>query len=430
MTKKYISLLVILFFLSLGINCSKKSQEAGDTNTKVSPVNTKNAQNLQRPLRKDQRKGQGPVAGGRGYGREAGKGFNRTNGISLTEEEKEAVKIKTVKAALNPIKSHLPALGKVIAHQQRKAIVSYPFPARISEIHIRIGDWVKKGQKLVTLQSEEVGSAKSEFYKAQTDHDLANINCERAKLLFDRGAGAEKDYLACSANLKVAESSLNAAEKKLHVLGFSEEQVKIITESHQINPIISLFAPLEGKIINNNAIIGGMVDQGTEILVIMDPRILWIDADIYEKDIAKIRVGQNVEVTVPAYPGEIFTGKISYISDVLNEETRTITVRTEVVNKEMKLKPGMFADIKIFLNYQDKALVIPQEALLDDKGDTIVFIRRGEQYFLQVVQTGARENGFIEIVSGLSEGDEIVYAGSFQLKSKLYEEILKKGHVH
>jgi len=137
-----------------------------------------------------------------------------------------------------------------------------------------------------------------------------------------------------------------------------------------------------------------------------------------------------VEVTVPAYPGEIFTGKISYISDVLNEETRTITVRTEVVNKEMKLKPGMFADIKIFLNYQDKALVIPQEALLDDKGDTIVFIRRGEQYFLQVVQTGARENGFIEIVSGLSEGDEIVYAGSFQLKSKLYEEILKKGHVH
>ncbi|MBW1717768.1 MAG: efflux RND transporter periplasmic adaptor subunit, partial [Deltaproteobacteria bacterium] len=170
--------------------------------------------------------------------------------------------------------------------------------------------------------------------------------------------------------------------------------------------------------------------QGTEILVIMDPRILWIDADIYEKDIAKIRVGQNVEVTVPAYPGEIFTGKISYISDVLNEETRTITVRTEVVNKEMKLKPGMFADIKIFLNYQDKALVIPQEALLDDKGDTIVFIRRGEQYFLQVVQTGARENGFIEIVSGLSEGDEIVYAGSFQLKSKLYEEILKKGHVH
>jgi len=411
MTKKYISLLVILFFLSLGINCSKKSQEAGDTNTKVSPVNTKNAQNLQRPLRKDQRKGQGPVAGGRGYGREAGKGFNRTNGISLTEEEKEAVKIKTVKAALNPIKSHLPALGKVIAHQQRKAIVSYPFPARISEIHIRIGDWVKKGQKLVTLQSEEVGSAKSEFYKAQTDHDLANINCERAKLLFDRGAGAEKDYLACSANLQVAESSLNAAEKKLHVLGFSEEQVKIITESHQINPIISLFAPLEGKIINNNAIIGGMVDQGTEILVIMDPRILWIDADIYEKDIAKIRVGQNVE-------------------DVLNEETRTITVRTEVVNKEMKLKPGMFADIKIFLNYQDKALVIPQEALLDDKGDTIVFIRRGEQYFLQVVQTGARENGFIEIVSGLSEGDEIVYAGSFQLKSKLYEEILKKGHVH
>jgi cobalt-zinc-cadmium efflux system membrane fusion protein len=374
MKKKYISLLVILFFLSLGINCSKKSQETVDTNTQISPAITKNAQILQRPLSKDQRKGQGPVAGGRGYGREEGRGFNRTNGISLTKEEKEAVQIKTIKAALKPIKSHLSALGKVIAHQHRKAIVSYPFSARISQIHIRVGDWVKKDQKLLTLQSEEVGSAKSEFYKAQTDYDLANINCKRAKRLFDHGAGAEKDYLVCSANLKVAESSLNAAEKKLHVLGFSEEQVKSIAESHQINPIISLFAPLEGKIINNNAIIGEMVDQETEILVIMDPRILWIDADIYEKDIAKIKKGQNVEVIVPAYPGEIFTGKISYISDVLNEETRTITVRTEVENKEMKLKPGMFADVKFFLSHQNKALVIPQEALLDDKGDTIVFI--------------------------------------------------------
>jgi hypothetical protein len=86
-------------------------------------------------------------------------------------------------------------------------------PDRISQIHIRIGDWVKKGQKLVTLQSEEVGSAKSEFYKAQTDYDLANINCERAKRLFDHGAGAEKDYLACSANLKY-ETMAKLAMKK------------------------------------------------------------------------------------------------------------------------------------------------------------------------------------------------------------------------
>lgn len=96
----------------------------------------------------------------------------------------------------------------------------------------------------------------------------------------------------------------------------------------------------------------------------------------------------------------------------------------------MKLKPGMFADMRIFLNHESRALVVPKEAILEDKGDKIVFIKRGDQFQLQVVETGAMENGFIEILRGLSEGDEIVTKGSYQLKSKLYEEILKKGHVH
>jgi RND family efflux transporter MFP subunit len=162
----------------------------------------------------------------------------------------------------------------------------------------------------------------------------------------------------------------------------------------------------------------------------MDPTLLWIDAEVYEKDIAKIRIGQDVEVIVPAYPGEAFNGKISFISDVLHQETRTLTVRTEVENKEYRLKPGMFADIRIFLNHQSEALVLPEEALLDDKEDKIVFIQREGKYYPQVVVVGAREGAFIEILSGLQEGDMVVTKGNFQLKSKLYEEVLKKGHVH
>ena len=162
----------------------------------------------------------------------------------------------------------------------------------------------------------------------------------------------------------------------------------------------------------------------------MDPAVLCIDADIYEKDIAKIRNGQEVEVSVPAYPRETFRGKISYISDVLNEETRTITVRTEVENKSFKLKPGMFADIKIYLNNQEKALVLPEEAILEDKGDKIVFIKKEGTYYPQVVEVGAIEEGHVEILSGVQEGDEVVTVGNYQLKSKLYDEILKKAGIH
>jgi len=173
-----------------------------------------------------------------------------------------------------------------------------------------------------------------------------------------------------------------------------------------------------------------MVDQGTEILVLLDPRLLCIDAEIYEKDISRVRIGQKVGVTVPAYPGEAFQGETRYISDVLNPETRTITVRTEVPNPDLKLKAGMFADMRIALNHSERALLVPRDAVLDDKGDKIVFVKSANGYRLHVIEIGARENGFFEVRDGLAEGDEVVIQGAFQLKSKLYEEILKKGHVH
>lgn len=190
------------------------------------------------------------------------------------------------------------------------------------------------------------------------------------------------------------------AEKKLHLLGFSEEQVEEIMNAHQLNPTITLFAPISGKIIANQAVLGAMIDQGTEILTILDPIILCVDASIYEKDIAKVSLGQDVKVKVPAYSDELFIGKIKYISDVLDEETRTITLRKEVENLEHKLKPGMFANIQIILNREDTALVIPRDAVLDELNKKMVFVEENGSYFLRIVKTGTVDNGFIQIFSG------------------------------
>jgi RND family efflux transporter MFP subunit len=256
------------------------------------------------------------------------------------------------------------------------------------------------------------------------------VNHERQKRLYDRGVGAQKDFLASEAEFKVAQANLDAAEKKLHVLGFTEEQVQSIDKTHQINPIISLYAPISGKIIEHNALLGAMVDQETEILTIMDPSVVCIHADIYERDIAKIQIGQEVEATVPAYPGEVFKGKISFISDVLNEETRTITVRSEITNREFKLKPGMFANIDIFLNHQNEVLVLPKEAILDEGNDRIVFLKVNGKYIPRIINTGLQNKDFVEVLGGIEEGAEVVTVGNFQLKSKLYDEILKKAGIH
>jgi cobalt-zinc-cadmium efflux system membrane fusion protein len=350
--------------------------------------------------------------------------------VRLSEAELKAVEIETAQVSFRPMASSLQVMGKVFAHQLRKAIVSYPFPARIAKIHVRPGEWVDTGRELVTLQSEAVGQAKSEYFKAIADHELALSNRDRAKRLFDGGAGAGKNLQTAEAELKVAAANLEAAEKKLHVLGFSEAQVRTAASTHEINAYITLFAPLPGKVVANNLVLGEMVDQATEIMTIIDPRLLCVDAEIYERDIARVRVGQKVEVAVPAYDGLLFTGTVKYIGDILNEETRTVTVRTEVENKDETLKPGMFANVRIILGEAVRAMVAPDSALIDDDGRKIVFVRRRDEFLPRQVAVGARIDGSVEILSGLAEGDEIVVRGGFQLKSKLNEEILKAAEVH
>jgi membrane fusion protein, heavy metal efflux system len=373
---------------------------------------------------------EGPSGGGQGRGRGAGRNWDSTTSLHLTDSERKAIDLETVAASYQPMSLHLRATGKVLASPFRKAIVSYPFPARIAKIHVRPGDWVNTGQELVTLQSEAVGEAKSEYFKALADFELAKSSYEREKRLFDRGAGAGKNLQAAEAERKVAEANLNAAEKKLHVLGFTEAQVKRAAETHEINATITLFAPLPGKIVDNNVALGAMVDQTSEILTVLDPSVLCVDADIYERDIAAVRKGQEVELTVPAYPDLVFKGRVQYIGDVLKEETRTVTVRTEVENEEYRLKPGMFASLTILLDRQARALTVPQAAVLDDRDRKIVFISKGAEFFPRVVVTGPKMDGYIEVLSGLAEGDSVVTRGNYQLKSKLYDEVLKGSGVH
>jgi membrane fusion protein, heavy metal efflux system len=430
MNKKYIRLfLLVLLIAGSKAACSKASVHEGKNNKSVAasgrelPEQTAEASlsGQGRNLRGAQQK-----PPGRGLGRVL-KSFAL---LELTPEERKAIDIRTENIGRRPMRNQLRAMGKVLVPQTKKAIVSYAFPARISDIHAQIGDWVESGQKLVTLQSEEVGKARADFFKAQADFELAKRNQEREKTLFDRGVGAQKNLLTTEAEFKVAEAELNAAEKKLHVLGFTEGMIQELEKVHQINPTISLYAPIGGKVIASMAVRGAMVDQNTEVLVIMDPTVLWVEAEIYERDIAKIRIGQDVEVSVPAYPGETFPGKISYIGDVMKEDSRTITVRTEIRNREFKLKPGMFSDMVVFLNHPDEVIAVPEAAVLDERDQKIVFVSVADGYRLQPVKLGIKEGGYWEVLEGVMEGDEVVTAGNYQLKSKRYEEILRSSGVH
>lgn len=350
--------------------------------------------------------------------------------ITLSNDEKIQTQIKTITVQENPVQSTLTAMGKVLAPPDSKAIVGYSYPGRIIKIHTTIGQWVKKGTPLLTIECEEVGNAKSEYFKELTQYQLAKQNFEREDRLFKKDIGAQKDLLETKAQLEITRSCLEAAEKKLQVMGFSTQQIQEFSRTININPYVTINSPLEGRVIQNNAVLGTIIDPTNEIMVILNPVSLYIDAEIFEKDLAKIRTGQEVQIAVPAYPSETFVGQISYIGDIIHPETRTITVRTRVTNIDSRLKPGMFADIKILLEKREKAITVPNEALLDNLDKKIIFVQQGDHFICKTVEVGASFNGYIEIKNGLNIGDTIVIEGNFQLKSKLNEETLHQAHVH
>ena len=348
--------------------------------------------------------------------------------VRLTDTAEELAGIEVEKVELRQFKSGLSAMGRVLAPQSGKAIISHAFPGRVAELHVEIGDWVEPGDALVTLECHEVGEAKSEYYKARADLELAEINLAREKRLLENGIGVKKNLQAAEAAHKIAQSTEEAAEKNLHVLGFTEEQVKEIAKTHQLNPAITLNSPIAGKVVVNQAVLGAMVDQLAEILTIIDPRLLWVDAEIFEKDIAKVKVEQSVEIAVPAYPGEVFHGKITYIGDVLNEETRTITVRAEVANDSLRLKPGMFATVNILLNGDKKELVVPTSAVLEEGRRSYVFVKDGDCFRRREFESGVVDGDYQQVLGGLQPGEEVVVQGNHQLRSELKKEELQQVH--
>jgi cobalt-zinc-cadmium efflux system membrane fusion protein len=350
--------------------------------------------------------------------------------IHLSGEVEKQINIKTTEVQPGLVKSTLKAMGKVLPPNDRKAIVGYAYSARIVGLHSAVGQWVEKDRPLVTIECEEVGNAQSEFVKALTDYELSKVDYEREERLFKKDIGAKKDHLEAKARNQIAHTALNAAEKKLMVLGLSKEKIREISETKNVSSRVTVNAPISGRIVMNNAVLGAVVEAPNEIMVIMNLKNLWIDAEIFEKDLSKVKKGQEVDVVVPAYPEEHFHGQIHYIGDVVNSDTRTITVRTIVENSDFRLKPGMFADITILTGNKESAVTIPVEAVLDDDDRKIVFIQDKDHYALRIVETGIRYNGDIEIVKGLSIGEIVVVEGNFQLKSRLRQETISHSHTH
>ncbi|HSQ24250.1 MAG TPA: efflux RND transporter periplasmic adaptor subunit [Pyrinomonadaceae bacterium] len=345
--------------------------------------------------------------------------------------------IETEIVTTAPIAGVVSATGKILVPEDRTAVIGPVNEGRIVKLYAGQGSRVRKGQKLAELESADIDQAEADYLKALADAEnarrssaaeikLAQETYDRTKSLYEKTVVPGKNLQSAEHDLEVAKANaensaastkatLTAARRHLLILGLSDSAIDALGKKPGLAATFSLTAPIDGVVIERNATIGATVGTDASVFKIIDISRVWVDANVFEKDLPRVRVGQGVKLTVTAFPGSTFSGKIIFIDSVVDPESRTVKVRTEVPNPDGRLKPDMFANVEVITDVNSTAVSVPQSAVLDDGGKKIVFLADGQTYKQRQVQLGIQSGGRIEIIDGLNAGDRVVVKGNYLL---------------
>jgi cobalt-zinc-cadmium efflux system membrane fusion protein len=341
---------------------------------------------------------------------------------ALSSRERANIDIQLAEVKRQSIRRSIAANGVLRVPPDKVASIGPVVSGRISEVLASLGDWVDKGQAVAKLVSVEISDAVSEYYKAVEELELARLEYERYQRLISQDIGAKKDLYQAETAYKIAQTNLNAAEKSLHALGFTEENVTQFKETHTINAELAIRSPIQGRITERDITVGQRVSDESNLFVVMDIRKLNVDAQVYERDISSLQIGQDTLVKVNSLTGVQISSKLTYIGQSIDESTRTLTIRAVINNTNERLKVGMFCNVTVFTGSEEPMLCVPISAVLEDKNSSYVFIERNGEYELREVITGCSDGSLVEIVDGLSEGDQAVIAGNYTLFSIIKQE--------
>lgn len=362
------------------------------------------------------------------------------NGSPTPATTLQTAAIETEIVSPQTIAGIIPATGKILVPENSVAVIGPVNEGRIVRLYAGQGTRVRKGQKLADLESADIDQAEADYLKALADYEnavrssaaevkLAQESYDRNKLLFEQSITAGKNLQSAEHDLEVAkanrENSINgtkaaltAARRHLLILGLNDATIDALTKKTDLAATFSLNSPIDGIVVERNATVGASVGTDANVFKIIDLSHVWIDADVFEKDLPRVRTGQDVKLTVTAFPQSTFSGKVILINSVVDPDTRTVKVRTEVANPDGRLKPDMFANVQIITDVNRAAISIPQSAVLNDEGKSIVFVAEGDRYDKRQVQPGIQNNDRVEIVDGLKAGDKVVVKGNYLLLQK------------
>jgi RND family efflux transporter MFP subunit len=319
--------------------------------------------------------------------------------VTLTAEAVATAGLKTEAAAVRPVSRRISAAGEIEWDARRVVHLTARTSGRLERVLAVRGDRVREGQLLAEVYSPDYLASQAECLQAAA----------RARRL--AGDASEE---------ALARAVLAGARERLALLGLSVREIEAIEESGRPRPLLPVRAPLAGTVLQADAVAGDAVELGTSLFRLADPSTLWACLHIQEKDLRDLRAGAEVVLRTQAYPGEEFLGRLALIGDIVDPATRTIEGRVEIGNPRGRLKAGMYVEGTAPAGDARPALVVPDESVQDDEGQSIVFVKTGERTFARrLVEVGGRFAGAVEILKGLTAGETVVTSGSFLLKSEI-----------
>ena len=370
--------------------------------------------------------------------------------VTLTAIERANIGLRTAEAERRPFEDvrRLPGVLKPVP--DRVALVTSRTSGKVVDIHAILGQRVEKGQDLIEVQSVEVEKLQlellqaearvrveilkleTELTQAQNKLRLAQADADRNRLLVDKGIGARKDLIAAENQLQAVQNEIaglgrqvelarigSRAEvegliRQLGLLGLPAADIERMRQERVV-AVLHIPAPIGGTVVERPAVLGQVVEPTTTLLKLVDTSVLIAEGSAPEDLLRELRVGQAVRVTVPAYPGERFEGRITFIHPQIDPERRAAQVWAEIRNAGGRLKPDMFVRLSVAVGGGPRTLVVPAAALMSAEGREFVFVETPAGFTRADVLVGARNDDYVEIKRGLAAGAAVVTDGKRQV---------------
>lgn len=319
--------------------------------------------------------------------------------------------IQTGKAELKQVPTTLELAGRIEADPTSVTPIFPPVGGRVVRVEVRPGEAVERGQVLAELESSDVTSARVDYQHAVTDARVKVQQSQRTADLYAKGAAAEKDVQQAQADSQMADAEVTRALDRLKVLG--------VDPSGTTNEF-KLLSPRAGVILDVGASPGEFsksLDAPKALCTLADLSSIWATGDIYEKDIAGLKVGQQAEITVSAYSGKKWSGRVAAIADALDPVTRTLSLRVVLANPGRILKPEMFATIRLVRSVSPAVLIPASGVIREGTGSYVYVQRNANEYEKREVTLGPTEGEQIEVQSGVKAGEAVVSEGALLLRA-------------